>query len=179
MVATKAFLGTMGAAWTGYGAYCFIDPHVLETMAGMKLDERTTHWGFVPELRAMYGGAQIGLGLFALFTLRSLLAPNNAETKRVRAATALRAFGWVMGSLGVARVAAVVAAGQSLKPAVSLAVFTQGISVLLPEHYNANAAWLFELPWAAAGHILAWAVEREEDGDGDDDHAVRGKPKTR
>jgi hypothetical protein len=51
--------------WLPYGAYCFFQPAALADMAGVLA---TTPTG-TTELRAMYGGLQMGIGALALASL--------------------------------------------------------------------------------------------------------------
>jgi hypothetical protein len=59
---TRLFLGISGLAWAGYGVYCLIAPEALATVAGVA----ATLPSGVTDLRAMYGGAQIAIGLAVL-----------------------------------------------------------------------------------------------------------------
>lgn len=52
--------------WLPYGIYCFFQPDALAEMAGVAA---TTPTGRT-ELRAMYGGVQMAIGLLALAALR-------------------------------------------------------------------------------------------------------------
>ncbi|MES0874293.1 DUF4345 family protein [Sinimarinibacterium thermocellulolyticum] len=61
----RIFLLISALAWAGYGLYCLIDPTMLAELAGVT---STTPTGTI-ELRAMYGGVQTALGLFAAAAL--------------------------------------------------------------------------------------------------------------
>lgn len=61
----RLFLGISALAWGGYGLYCFLDPGSLAAIAGVT---STTTTG-ATELRAMYGGLQIALGMLAALAL--------------------------------------------------------------------------------------------------------------
>lgn len=89
----RLFLGISVLAWAGYGTYCFIDPVSLAVQAGVTAGSTT---GTI-ELRAMYGGVQIGIGVLALLALlRPALQPGVLLTLAV-----------ITGSLFSARLMAV------------------------------------------------------------------------
>jgi len=52
--------------WLPYGLYCFLQPGALAEMAGVTATSPTGS----TELRAMYGGVQMAIGLMALAALR-------------------------------------------------------------------------------------------------------------
>lgn len=62
---TRIFLGLSVLIWLGYGAYCFLFPETLTEAAGLVASTPTA----LTELRAMYGGLQMGLGMIALLAL--------------------------------------------------------------------------------------------------------------
>jgi hypothetical protein len=62
MNGARIFLGASALLWFPYGIYCFLHPEFLAGAAGVA---STTATGMT-ELRAMYGGLQAGIGLFAL-----------------------------------------------------------------------------------------------------------------
>jgi uncharacterized protein DUF4345 len=61
-VLARIFLALSGLIWFVYGIYCFFDPGILQSAAGVVA---TTATGTI-ELRAMYGGLQAGVGALAL-----------------------------------------------------------------------------------------------------------------
>lgn len=61
-MATRILLLVLAVGWTPYGMYCLVFPEFLGPIAGV---EAVTATG-VAELRAMYGGLQIAVGLAAL-----------------------------------------------------------------------------------------------------------------
>lgn len=69
----RIFFGLSTLVWVGYGLYCFFQPGMLAEAAGVAGQSATG----TTELRAMYGGAQIGIGLFcaAAFARESLRRP--------------------------------------------------------------------------------------------------------
>ncbi len=64
-MALRFFLAYLALVWTPYGAYCFLNPAILESFAGVAAQNATA----AVELRAMYGGLQIAVGLSALLAL--------------------------------------------------------------------------------------------------------------
>lgn len=64
-MAERAFFFVSALLWLGIGTYYFIQPGILGEAAGVVA---TTPTG-TTEIRAMYGGAQIGIGLFCAFAL--------------------------------------------------------------------------------------------------------------
>ena len=61
----RVFLGLMALVWLPYGLYCFFDPGYLAEAAGVASTSATGS----TELRAMYGGLQVGIGCLALAAL--------------------------------------------------------------------------------------------------------------
>lgn len=86
---TRAFLGLMVLLWLPYGLYCFVQPGFLAEAAGVAATNPTGS----TELRAMYGGLQIGIGALALAALlrADLVRP------------ALLALAFLAGGLGGSR----------------------------------------------------------------------------
>ncbi len=62
---SRLFLGISALAWLPYGLFCFSMPGFLEKAAGVM---STTPTGLT-EIRAMYGGLQMGIGALALAAL--------------------------------------------------------------------------------------------------------------
>ena len=89
MHGSRLFLGLSALLWFLYGLYCFFSPTALADGAGVTA---TTPTG-TTELRAMYGGLQMALGVLAALGL------GRAELTR----TALVALGLVTAGLGSAR----------------------------------------------------------------------------
>ncbi|MFT5576131.1 MAG: hypothetical protein ACI89D_001651 [Bermanella sp.] len=58
----RIFLFFLALAWTPYGFYCLFYPEALAEFAGLEAASLTAQ----TELRAMYGGLQIAIGLSAL-----------------------------------------------------------------------------------------------------------------
>lgn len=92
----RIFLILTGVLFMGFGVYYMITPQVLAEMAGVTATNAT---GIV-ELRAMYGGLQIAVGVL------SLLAAFSAVWQRV----GLLAVLIVYAGLGLVRLASAVVA---------------------------------------------------------------------
>lgn len=98
MLAVRIFLALSAVLWLPYGVQCLLDPSVLAAAAGVTATSATG----TTELRAMYGGLQIALGLLALAgAVRPALAQH-----------ALVALGVVSAGLGIARLGAAVISGE-------------------------------------------------------------------
>ena len=65
MTAIRTFLGLSVLVWLGYGLYCFFVPAVVAEGAGFVARTPTA----TTELRAMYGGLQMALGVMAALAL--------------------------------------------------------------------------------------------------------------
>ncbi len=61
-MATRVFLGLLTLVWLPYGLFCFFQPGFLAGAAGITSTSATG----TTELRAMYGGLQVAIGLLAL-----------------------------------------------------------------------------------------------------------------
>jgi hypothetical protein len=68
-MAIRAFLALSALVWLPYGVYCFLRPEFLADAAGVVASTATAS----TELRAMYGGLQMGIGLLAA---AAILAPS-------------------------------------------------------------------------------------------------------
>jgi hypothetical protein len=119
MLAVRIFLALSAVLWLPYGVQCLLDPSVLAAAAGVTAASATG----TTELRAMYGGLQIALGLLALAgAVRPALAQH-----------ALVALGVVSAGLGIARLGAAVISGEFASyTLMALALeFTLAIAVLV------------------------------------------------
>jgi hypothetical protein len=68
--ATRAFLGLVALIFIAYGAACGLDPSLPARLAGLSIAAADGY----AEMSAMYGGLQIGVGLFlVLGALQPLL----------------------------------------------------------------------------------------------------------
>ena len=98
MLAPRIFLAISAVLWLPYGVRCLLDPAVLGGTADVVAASAT---GTI-ELRAMYGGLQIAVGLLALAgALRPALAQH-----------ALVALGAVSAGLGITRLGAAAISGE-------------------------------------------------------------------
>lgn len=128
MKLAKTILFFTAATWIGYGLWLFFDPKALSYM-GYGLD----NWSAVVEVQAMYGAAEIALGIFALL---GALKPQRYMH------SALLLWAMIYSSLVIGRVVGIIQWGGSF--AVPFGV--------LPESYNPGAMWFLELPSAT----LCW-----------------------
>ncbi len=62
MMWIRVFLFFLALVWTPYGFYCLFNPEALAEFAGLQAGSLTAQ----TEVRAMYGGLQIAIGLSAL-----------------------------------------------------------------------------------------------------------------
>ncbi|HCS29255.1 MAG TPA: hypothetical protein DIW43_17490 [Spongiibacteraceae bacterium] len=62
MMWLRIFLFVLAVVWTPYGFFCLFFPEALSNFAGLQATSVTA----TTELRAMYGGLQISIGLSAL-----------------------------------------------------------------------------------------------------------------
>lgn len=70
----RAFLLLLAIGWAPYGIYCLLNPGALVGIAGI---EATTAFG-TTELRAMYGGLQIAIGVSALLAFLRIVSADKA-----------------------------------------------------------------------------------------------------
>ncbi len=81
-MSARIFLILSALLWLPYGVYCFFDPTMLDVAAGISFAGPTGS----TEIRAMYGGLQIGIGaLCALGALRADWKPTAVRTLLVLA----------------------------------------------------------------------------------------------
>eukprot|EP00756_Hemistasia_phaeocysticola_P065319 Hpha_TRINITY_DN8475_c0_g1::TRINITY_DN8475_c0_g1_i3::g.34583::m.34583 len=115
---SELFLKVLGAIWFFYGTWCFFYPlYTVEKFFGLKL-AKDAHWGVSPEIAAMYGGAQMGVGMIGLY------AALFDKANKGGAIASLRSFVFVMGMLGVLRLIAVLREGHSI---ITVAVYSGGV----------------------------------------------------
>ncbi len=124
MLTKQLFVGFSAAVWLVYGLICAIYPELLQDIAALNQQ----HWSGAVEVRAMYGGAQISIGLFALV---GLLRP------REHLQSTLLFLFILYSGLVLFRVIGLFADG----PGILIEEFGK-----TPEAYNAGALWFFELP---------------------------------
>lgn len=105
----RSFLAISVFIWAGYGVYCLSLPASLSLWHGVAAVE--AHGS--SELRAMYGGLQLAVGVLAL---QGLLLPKWR-------ATALNAIAWFSAGLGLGRVLGMMLEGHWPGIAIGLSVF--------------------------------------------------------
>ena len=98
-MAERIFLIFSVVIWIPYGLYCLYDPAFLQEAAGVAATSDTG----TTELRAMYGGLQVAIGLLALFALM--------DATRVR--STLWCLAILIGGIGIARVLGALLAGDA------------------------------------------------------------------
>lgn len=152
-ITSKAYLLSLGFVWSGYGLYCCFDPLILIKFAGMQLG-KDSNPGFVDELRAMYGGCQMAFGLTAIVSY--------LKDKRSDGIATLRAYALVMFTIGLTRLLSLIQSKKSVLPMLSHRVLFEGLQVLLPQYYNSNAIWFFELPGGVAAYLCMKHEEEKE-----------------
>jgi hypothetical protein len=113
---SRIFLGVSALIWLPYGLFCLARPSFLETTAGVAA---TTATGTV-ELRAMYGGLQVAIGVLCALGYMSSAWRHNA----------LATLGVLTAGLGLGRLAGV-AAGGGLSPYTAAALAIELVSAVL------------------------------------------------
>jgi len=98
-MANRIFLMFSVVVWIPYGLYCLYDPAFLQEAAGVAATNETG----TTELRAMYGGLQIAIGLLAVLALR--------DAARVR--STLWCLAILIAGIGIARVLGALVAGDA------------------------------------------------------------------
>ena len=124
MLLAKIILSITAAVWLGYGMWLFIDPQALSYM-GYGLD----NWSAIVEVQAMYGGAEIALGVFTLFGVwkpKQYMQP------------ALLLWFMIYGSLVIGRIVGIIQWGGSF-------ALDFGPEAL-PGNYNPGAMFVLEIP---------------------------------
>lgn len=127
----KLYLVISALVWTSYGTYCAISVESLKDVVGFGM----SHWSAVIEIRAMYGGAQIALGLFSI---AALLRPGEYAKPAVLLSVL------IFTGLVVVRI-------------YGLLVDGPGIGLILDGSiagYNSGALWVYEVPMLVGGILL-------------------------
>jgi hypothetical protein len=134
-MAIKIFLGVSVAIWLPYGLFCFFQPAFLEQAAGLTLGSAVA----ATEVRAMYGGLQVGIGCLALAGL----------WRNDLARSALLALAFLTGGLVIARIMGALMAGDGSSYTVQAIVF-EATSVVC-------ASWLYRsvVPTSRTGATTA------------------------
>lgn len=107
-MAARIFLGLSALAWLPYGLFCLAKPSSLESIAGIAASITT---GTV-ELRAMYGGLQVAIGVLCALGFASAAWRHHALTT----------LGIITAGLGLGRLVGVVAAGGGLSAYTAMAL---------------------------------------------------------
>ncbi len=110
----RVFLILSGLLWLPYGVYCFFVPTMLNLAAGLSFAGPTG----ATEVRAMYGGLQIGIGLLCF------LGVARDDWRQ----TALRALLVLVSGLFLTRVAGLAIDG-SLSAYTTSALVFEGLTV--------------------------------------------------
>lgn len=131
----KIFFAINVAVWVPYALYCTFNPGLL-TVLGV-FDQ--AYWVEQVEVRAMYGGAQLAIGLFALTIL---LKPG------FDAATGLLLYTLLFGGLSLVRLVGLLVDGPG--PGFDIGLLGQ------PDVYNSGALWLFEVPMFIFAALLLY-----------------------
>ena len=112
----RLFLAYLALVWLGIGAWLLIEPSALAAYAGVAA---TSIDGSI-EIRAMYGGLELAIGLSALWALW-----------RPRwACHVLFMNGVITGGLGVGRIVAIVIAGSASTYILSALAFELSAAAL-------------------------------------------------
>ncbi len=127
--AMKIFLLINVCVWVPYALVCTFAPGLLagEVVEGLVVFDQSG-WVEKVEVRAMYGGAQLAIGLFALV---ALLKPQHRTA-------AVIFYLLLFSGLSLVRIAGLLIDGPGL-------AFTFSTQVD-PASYNGGALWCFEFP---------------------------------
>ena len=118
---TRIFLALSALVWLPYGIYCFVDPTMLDLAAGLSFASPTGS----TEIRAMYGGLQIGIGVLCVAGL---------WTPAWRS-TALRTLLVLVGGLFATRVLGLAIDG-SLSTYTASALVFEGVTVAAAAYFR-------------------------------------------
>lgn len=137
----KILTGLSAIIWMGYGAWLIYDPTQLSYM-GMEFN----HWSVTVEVFAMYGFAELGLGIFALL---GVLQP-----KRYLHANLVLWF-LIFTGLTVGRLIGIGLFGGEY-------TFTFGAAGL-PSGYNPGTAYFYEGPLSLLFALALWQTRDSTD----------------
>jgi hypothetical protein len=118
--------------WTGYGAWLIFDPKGLSYI-GMEFN----NWSITVEVVAMYGFAELALGIFALLGV--------VKPQRYLHANLVLWF-MIFTGLWVGRMIGIAVWGGDYSVTVGV----------LPESYNPGTAYFYELPFSVMFGIALW-----------------------
>lgn len=134
MLFARIITACAALVWMGYGAWLIFDPKGLSYI-GMEFN----HWSVTVEVMAMYGFAELGLGIFALL---GVLKPQRYLHANLVLWFLIFTGLWVGRMIGIA-----VWGGD-----YSFTFGTDG----LPAGYNPGAAYFYELPFSVMFGIALW-----------------------
>lgn len=134
MAFAKFITGLAALVWMGYGIWLIYDPTNLSYI-GLQF----THWSVTVEVFAMYGFAELGLGIFALL---GILQP-----KRYLHANLVLWF-LIFTGLWVGRIIGI----ALFHGEYTLAFGAAG----LPAGYNPGTAYFYELPFSVMFGVALW-----------------------
>ena len=134
MLFARVITAFAALVWMGYGTWLIFDPKGLSYI-GMSFD----HWSVTVEVLAMYGFAELALGIFALLGV--------VKPQRYLHANLLLWF-MIFTGLWVGRM-------------IGIAVWDGDYSYTfgaegLPAGYNPGAAYFYELPFSVMFGIALW-----------------------
>ena len=126
MTLAKIILSITATIWIIYGGWLFVDPKGL-TYAGYELN----HWSAIVEVQAMYGLAEVMLGVFALL---GILRPERYMH------SALLLWCMIYTALSVGRIVGIIQWDGTF----AMTFGPEG----LPDSYNPGALFFLEIPSA-------------------------------
>jgi hypothetical protein len=139
LLVARLLTGLTAIIWMGYGLWLIWDPRQLSYI-GLQF----THWSVTIEVFAMYGFAELGLGVFALL---GALKP-----QRYLHANLLLWF-LIFTGLWVGRVIGIARFGGDYGVAFGH----------LPGSYNAGTAYFYELPFSVLFGVALWQTRNHPD----------------
>jgi len=135
----KLYLGFCTLVWLGYGLFCGLMTEQVGGIVGYDL----SYWGGMVEAKAMYGGAQVAIGLFCLLGL--INASEYAKPAVMFSFIAL-------SSLALFRLIGLLTIGPGL-----------GLDFEDPLNgYNSGALWFFEVPFAVMAFLLLRSFDKQQ-----------------
>lgn len=137
MLFARVITGLAAIVWMGYGLWLIWDPTQLSYI-GLQF----THWSVTVEVLAMYGFAELGLGIFALL---GVLRPERYLRANLVLWFLIFTGLWVGRVIGIARFGGYysVAFGD------------------LPGSYNSGTTYFYELPFSVMFGLALWQTREE------------------
>ena len=133
-LSVRIFFILNALVWIGYSGVCLGYPELLADLGVFA----QTGWIEQVEVRAMYGGAQMGIGLFALAS----------ALHKKHQTTAILFFFFLFLGLALTRAVGMYIDGPSSAFAVSFD------GTMNPASYNSGALWFFEVPMFVYAFVL-------------------------